>query len=61
MSHIFTGLSGVLCLMNDVFVFGKDNEQHNKQLTQIMKRMQGTGVTLQVCKNPVEIPWSHCI
>lgn len=32
MSHILSGLDGVLCLMDDALVFGKDKKEHDERL-----------------------------
>ena len=50
MSCILAGIDGVLCLMDDVMVFGKDKEQHFERLTQVMRQIKTAGVTL----NPVK-------
>ena len=50
LSRIMTGLEGILCLMDDVLVFGKNNEQHNERLAQVMERIQKAGVTLNPSK-----------
>ena len=43
MSHILEGLEGVLCLIDDVVIFGKDQEEHDARLE---GRIQAAGVTL---------------
>ena len=43
MSTILDGLTGVLCLMDDILIFGKD---HNTRLTAVLERIQAAGVTL---------------
>ena len=50
MSQILTGLEGVVCLMDDVLVFGKDEEQHNKRLKGVMERIRDARVTLNPSK-----------
>ena len=50
MSTMLSGLQGVLCLMDDVLVFGRDQEQHNKRLEAVLCRIQSTGVTLNPSK-----------
>ena len=40
------GLHGVLCLMDDVLVYGKDQEEHDKRLEAVLQRIQSAGVTL---------------
>ena len=50
MSKILLGLHGVLCLIDDVMVFGSDTKEHNERLTAALKRIETTGVTL----NPIK-------
>ena len=37
MNHIVEGLEGVVCQMDDMLVFGKDEEEHRKRLAQALK------------------------
>ena len=46
MSAILEGLDGVLCQMDDVLIFGSNNEEHDSRLTAALKRIQSAGVTL---------------
>ena len=46
MNSILAGLEGVVCLMDDVLMFGKDKEEHNVRLTTVLQRIQEEGVTL---------------
>ena len=50
MSKLLSGLHGVLCLMDDVVVFGKDKNKHNDRLTAVLKRIETAGVTLNSSK-----------
>ena len=50
MSAILSGLSGVLCLMDDVLIFGKDQAKHDERLNTVLKRIESMGVTLKVNK-----------
>ena len=52
MSHILEGLEGVMCQMDDILVFGKDKEEHDKRLVAALKRIQNAGVTqnIEKCK-----------
>ena len=36
MSTTLAGLKGVLCLMDDILVFGKDHAEHDKRLHNVM-------------------------
>ena len=50
MSHILVGLQGVLCLMDDVLIHGKDQQEHDTRLMAALKRIQDAGVTLNYKK-----------
>ena len=44
MSTMLSGLQGVLCLMDDVLVFGHDQQQHDKRLEAVLSRIQSAGL-----------------
>ena len=46
MSTILDGLAGVLYLMDDILIFGKDQKEHDTRLTAALERIQAAGVTL---------------
>ena len=46
MSEILNGLEGVVCLMDDVLVFGRNYEEHNKQLETVLQKLSESKVTL---------------
>jgi len=50
MSEILSGLDGVLCLMDDVLVFGKDKKEHDERLMAALRRIQAAGATLNPSK-----------
>ncbi len=50
MSNILSGLEGVLCLIDDVLVFGKDKHEHDERLAVALTRIKEAGVTLNVSK-----------
>ncbi|XP_032222562.1 uncharacterized protein K02A2.6-like [Nematostella vectensis] len=43
---VLVGLPGVLNLADDIMVFGKDQAEHKKRLTNVMKRLSESGLTL---------------
>ena len=49
-NQVLEGLSGVLCLMDDVLVFGETQDEHDRRLKQVMEKLESTGVTLNVDK-----------
>ena len=50
MSAILSGLEGVLCLMDDILVFGTDEGEHHRRLTRVLRRIHSAGVTLNPAK-----------
>ena len=50
MSSVFSKLSGVVCWMNDVLVFGKDQIEHDENLHTVLKWLSSAGVTLNTNK-----------
>ena len=50
MSAILEGLEGVLCLMDDVLVFGKTKVEHDKRLFAVLQQIQKAGITLNTDK-----------
>ena len=50
MSEILEGLDGVLCLIDDVLIWGRNAEEHNKRLTAALDRIQKAGATLNPSK-----------
>ena len=50
MCKILDGLEGVVCLMDDVLVFGKDQEEHDRRLRHVLERVEAANVTLNPSK-----------
>jgi len=46
MSKILAGLEGTLCHMDDILVFGKDEEEHDRRLIEVLERLRKSGMTL---------------
>lgn len=46
MSEILTGIPNVVCMMDDVLVYGETLEEHDKHLREVLKRLQKAGMTL---------------
>ena len=56
MNYILDGLPCVLCLMDDIIIYGKDKQEHKGRLLATLQRLQTAGVTLnkdkhQFCKD----------
>ena len=50
MSKILEGPDGVVCLMDDVLVFGKDQKEHDLRLRKVLEQVEATKVTLNSMK-----------
>ena len=50
MSKILAGLEGVLVLIDDVLVFGKNQKEHNERLRAALLRIKESGATLNLSK-----------
>lgn len=50
MNHMLEGLPGVLCLIDDTLIHGKDRAEHDARLTAVMRRLEKAGVTLNTSK-----------
>lgn len=46
MNKILDGLKGVVCLMDDVLVFGSNQAEHDQRLITTLERTKAAGVTL---------------
>ena len=55
MSAILSGLDDFVCQMDDVLVFGKDQEEHDSRIRAVLKRIESAGATL----NPEKCEFSR--
>ena len=46
MSKILQGLEGIVCLIDDILVYGKTQEEHGKRLATVLHKIAAAGVTL---------------
>ena len=46
MNTVLNGLEGVICLINDVLIHGKDKNEHDERLRKVLERLQESGVIL---------------
>ena len=46
MERILEGLGGVLCMMDDILVFGQNETEHDKRLEAVFERLKQAGLTL---------------
>ena len=50
MNDILSGLDGVVCLMDDILIFGKDEAQHDARLEKVLEGLAKNRVTLNADK-----------
>ena len=50
MSSILEGLEGVVCLMDDILIYGPDQETHDQRVKAVLTRLAEHGATLNVEK-----------
>ena len=50
MYEILGDLEGVVCLIDDIFIHGKSQEEHDERLSQVLCRLQKEGLTLNKVK-----------
>ena len=55
MSELLAGLEGVLCQMDDILVFGRDQAEHDRRLIAVLTRIEEAGATL----NPQKCEFSQ--
>lgn len=58
MSEILQDVEGAVCLIDDILVHGRSQEEHNRRLIAVLHRLQEAGLTLNEKKMRV-FP-SHC-
>lgn len=46
MSEILSGIEGVVCLVDDILVYGDTQEQHDEQLVKVLNRLLQANITL---------------
>ena len=50
MSQILTDLEGAICLIDNVLIFGKTQEEHDARLIKVLEKLQTVGLTLNHSK-----------
>ena len=66
MGGILDDLPGVLCLMDNVIIFGSSTEEHDARVRAVFRRLEDNGVTLNFdksdfCQVEYLVSWSHCV
>ena len=56
-SEILQGLNGVVCLVDDILVYGNTQEEHNTHLLAVLQRIKEAGLTLS--KDKCEFNQTH--
>ena len=46
MSTILANLDGVVCMIDDILIYGCNQEEHEKRLTAVLDKLHQAGVTL---------------
>ena len=54
MQRVLQGLEGVLCLMDDVLVYGGSPEEHDRRLEMVLARIRESGLTLNFSQSSVK-------
>ena len=57
MSEVLQGLNGVVCLVDDILVYGNTKEQHDTHLMAVLQRIRESGLTLS--KDKCEFNQTH--
>ncbi len=55
MSSILQGIDGVVCLIDDILVVGRDQQEHDSRLHAILRRLRDANVTLNTPKCEVSV------
>ena len=50
MAEILTGAEGVVCLMDDILIYGRDTAEHQQCLEKVLQRLKAAKVTLNAEK-----------
>jgi len=50
MKKVLVGLSGVVCQMDDILIYARNQREHDDRLEQVLKRLQESGITLNAEK-----------
>ena len=50
MNQVLSNLPGVLCLIDDILVYGRNIQEHNERLEAVLNRIQSAGITLNQAK-----------
>ena len=53
------GLPDVLCMMDDIIIFGDTHEKHDTRVKDVLKRLEENGVTLNFGKCDFANPAFH--
>ena len=59
MHEVMQGLEGAVCLIDDILIYGKTQEEHDKRLTEVLHKIAAAGITLnRDFSKSSQISWS---
>ena len=50
MQKILSGAEGTVCMMDDILIYGQNDEEHDRRLTAVLERLAVAGLTLNKAK-----------
>ena len=59
-TKVFAGLRGCIMIHNNLLVFGRDKDEHNRNMSIMRERVREKGVTLKLSKSMIcaaEVKW----
>ena len=59
-TKVFTGLKGCITIHDNLLVFGKDEDEHNRNMAGMLERAKEKGVNLKLAKSMIcaaEVKW----
>ena len=59
-TKVFAGLRGCIMIHNNLLVFGRDEDEHNRNMSIMLERVREKGVTLKLSKSMIctaEVKW----
>ena len=62
MSQLLEGLEGVVCMMDDVLIYGQNQAEHDRRVDLVLQKFKAARVTLNEAKcqfsQKCQIPWT---
>ena len=57
MSKILSGLPGIICHIDDILIYGKDQDEHDTRLRAALEAIKNAGLIINVCLTNVLFPF----